>query len=118
MAGTAEPDSFSIQDEITIGNVRDAFRKRQQVPCTSCRACMPCPAGLDVPRFFEIYNDAAMYGDLETARSLCTQEEIHFGDCDECRTCEASCAKRLPIGEWLAKGREFLGLNCSTTLEG
>jgi predicted aldo/keto reductase-like oxidoreductase len=71
---------------------------------------MPCPEGIDVPRFFEIYNDAAMYEDVETARSLCIRERIYPEDCTECRHCEARCTKRLPMVDWLARGRSFLGL--------
>lgn len=109
VADAAGPNSLSIPDEVTIGNVRDAFRKRQQVPCPSCRPCMPCPAGVDVPRFFEIYNDAAMYQDVETARALCAEERIEMEDCNQCGLCESRCAKRLPIIDWIQKGRDFLG---------
>ena len=108
VADTAEPGSLSIPDEVTISNVRDVFRKRQQVPCPSCRPCMPCPAGIDVPRFFEIYNDAAMYEDVDTARSLCADERIYPEDCTECGICESRCAKRLPIVDWLTCVRDFL----------
>lgn len=110
VADTAEADGLSIAEEVTISNARDAFRKRQQVPCPSCRPCMPCPVGIDVPRFFEIYNDAAMYADVETARSLCMLEQIHPGDCTECGICEGRCTKRLPIVDWLERGRSFLGV--------
>ncbi len=110
VADEAEADGLAVSDEIIISDVRDAFRKRQQVPCPSCRPCMPCPAGIDVPRFFEIYNDAAMYSDVETAGVLCAQEQIHPEDCDDCGICESRCTKRLPIAEWLARGRDFLGM--------
>ena len=109
-AETAQADSLTVAEEVTIGDVRDAFRKRQQVPCPSCRPCMPCPAGIDVPRFFEICNDAAMYEDVEMARSLSAQERIHPEDCTECRLCEARCTKRLPVVDWLAKARSSIGL--------
>jgi len=108
VADAAEADGLTIADEVTISNVRDAFRRRQQVPCPSCRPCMPCPAGIDVPRFFEIYNDAAMYDDVEMARSLCIQERISLEDCTECGECESRCAKRLPIVDWLKRGSGFL----------
>lgn len=108
VADAAEADGLTIADEITISNVRDAFRRRQQVPCPSCRPCMPCPSGIDVPRFFEIYNDAAMYDDVETATSLCAQERIRPEDCTECGICESRCAKRLPIVDWLRRGSDFL----------
>jgi len=31
---------------------------------------MPCPEGIDVPRIFELYNDAFIYEDVETARAI------------------------------------------------
>jgi predicted aldo/keto reductase-like oxidoreductase len=111
VAEEARADGLSVSDEVTISDVRDAYRARQPVPCASCRPCMPCPAGIDVPRFFEIYNDAAMYDDLETARLLCAYERINPGDCTGCYECELRCAKRLSIVDWLASGREFLGLS-------
>lgn len=111
VADAAEADGLSIAEEVAISNVRDAFRKKRPVPCPSCRPCMPCPVGIDVPRFFEIYNDAVMYDDVETARALCSLEQIHPGDCTECRVCEGRCAKRLPIVDWLESGRSFLGVD-------
>jgi uncharacterized protein len=111
VADVAEADSLSIAEEVTISNARDAFRKRQLVPCPSCRPCMPCPVGIDVPRLFEIYNDAAMYDDIETARSLCAIEQIHPGDCTGCGICEGRCAKRLPIVDRLERARSFLGVD-------
>jgi len=110
VAGEAVADSLSIAEEVAVSNVRDAFRKKRPVPCPSCRPCMPCPVGIDVPRFFEIYNDAVMYDDTETAMELCRDERIEPGDCTECRVCEGRCAKRLPMVDWLETGRSYLGL--------
>ncbi len=110
IAGTAEPDGLSIAEQVAISNAADALRKRQRVPCPSCRPCMPCPEGIDVPRFFEIYNDALMYDDVETARVLCDQEQIHPGDCTECGICERRCTKRLHMIEWLKEGSDYLGV--------
>ena len=109
--GTAEnaaADSMSVQEELLISRVRDAFRSRRQVPCPSCRLCMPCPVGIDVPRFFEILNDAVIYEDSETARTACRNEQLHPEDCTECRLCERRCAKRIPIVDWLNRSKEFL----------
>lgn len=110
VADAAEAEGLSISDEVTISKVADAFRTRQRVPCPSCRPCMPCPEGIDVPRFFEIYNDALMYDDIETARAFCALEQIHPGDCTECGICERRCTKRLPVIEWLKEGRGYLGI--------
>jgi predicted aldo/keto reductase-like oxidoreductase len=69
---------------------------------------MPCPSGIDVPRVFEIYNDAFMYQDFTAARAI-YQEEGHNADmCTECGICAGRCAKRLDIPELLMKVRELI----------
>jgi predicted aldo/keto reductase-like oxidoreductase len=108
-ADEAEADSLTVGEEVLISEVREGYRTLRRVPCPSCRPCMPCPQGIDVPRFFEVYNDAAMYGDIETARSICRHEQLDPGACTECGLCESRCAKRLPIIDWLTRAREFLG---------
>jgi len=110
VAETAEAGGLSISEEVTISKAADAYRKRQRVPCPSCRPCMPCPEGIDVPRFYEIYNDALLYDDSDTARTLCAREQIHPADCTECGVCERRCTKRLHMIEWLKEGREYLGV--------
>jgi uncharacterized protein len=106
VADNAEADSLTVQEEVLISRVRDAYRRARRVPCPSCRPCMPCPAGIDVPRFFEVYNDAIMYGDIETARAICRDERLHPEECIECKLCESRCAKRLPIVDWLKSARD------------
>lgn len=69
---------------------------------------MPCPEGIDVPRVFEIYNDAFVYDDAETARSIYRSELHQVGRCTQCRYCEDRCVKKLPIIEWLDEARRLL----------
>jgi predicted aldo/keto reductase-like oxidoreductase len=69
---------------------------------------MPCPEGIDVPRVFEIYNDAFVYDDAETARSIYRSELHQVERCTQCRYCEDRCVKKLPILEWLDEARRLL----------
>ncbi len=110
IAEDGEPESLTVQEEVLISRVREEYHKHRVVPCPSCRPCMPCPEGIDVPRFFQVYNDAIMYDDLDTARSICRDEQLHPEACIECGVCEGRCAKRLPIIDWLRKARVFLGI--------
>jgi predicted aldo/keto reductase-like oxidoreductase len=68
---------------------------------------MPCPEAIDVPRIFELYNDAFMYGDLEAARRIYRIEHHRADLCTECGFCEKNCAKRLSVLEWLTKARRL-----------
>jgi len=108
LTDSAEPDSLTVPELVLISKVREALRKLGPIPCPSCRACMPCPQGIDVPRIFELYNDAFIYDDVEMARSLYFGERHDVDSCTECRACENVCAKRLPMLDWLKKAHRLL----------
>jgi predicted aldo/keto reductase-like oxidoreductase len=107
LADDVEPDSLTVPEQVLVNQVRDAYRKLRPIPCTTCRACMPCPRGIDVPRLFELYNDAIMYGDIETGRSIYNRERHHIDSCNECGSCVNTCARQIAILDWLKKVREL-----------
>ena len=111
LADSAFADSFTVPEELVISRVRDAYRALKPVPCTACRGCMPCPQDIDVPRIFEIYNDAFMYGDAATARSIYRLERHRLDSCNECGACSNACGKKIPILDWLKKARDLLEEN-------
>ncbi|HUT86683.1 MAG TPA: aldo/keto reductase [Candidatus Heimdallarchaeota archaeon] len=104
--GTLSKDELAL-----IDRVRDAYRKLTPIPCTSCRYCMPCPNGVNIPRILEIYNDATMYNDNRAARIAYqwVEEQQRADLCIECRQCEDLCPQDLPIAEWLKKAHALLG---------
>ncbi len=108
LADEAEADSFSVPEELVISKVREAYRALKPLPCTACRGCMPCPQGIDAPRIFEIYNDAVMYDDKETARLIYRRENHDIDSCDGCGKCSDSCGFSYPIAEWLKQARGTL----------
>ena len=108
LADCAQPDSLTVRELVLINQVRDAYRALKGVPCTSCRACMPCPMGIDVPRIFELYNDALMYNDIKTARSIYCAEQHDINRCTECNVCANACAKRIDILRYLKTARRLL----------
>jgi predicted aldo/keto reductase-like oxidoreductase len=108
LADSAEPDSLTVQELVLISKVADAYRKLKHIPCPSCRACMPCPQGIDVPRVFELYNDAIVYNDIKTAQSLYCGEQHGADRCTECSVCENACAKRLAMVTWLKTAHKLL----------
>ncbi len=108
LADSAEQDSLTIQEEVLISRVRDAYRKLQPVPCATCYGCMPCPQGIDVPRIFELYNDAVMYDDIETVRSIYHTERHRIDNCNGCSACVDACGREIAILDWLKKISEIL----------
>jgi predicted aldo/keto reductase-like oxidoreductase len=64
---------------------------------------MPCPRDIDVPRVFELYNDAVIYDNPEIPRSLYREEGHRIEECNACGVCEKACGRHIPISEWLQK---------------
>ncbi len=107
-AGRAEPDSLSVQEIVLIGHVREAYNRLKPVRCTACRACMPCPVEIDVPRIFEIYNDAIIYNDMGRARDIYRMERHDLDMCTGCEICQNACAKGLDLMDYLREARQAL----------
>ncbi|MDY6825635.1 MAG: aldo/keto reductase [Bacillota bacterium] len=107
-ANFVKPGSLSIKELIAYGKINDYYQAKKIVPCPSCRACMPCPEGIDVPRIFEIYNDAEIYSNYQTAREIYAEENHKIERCTECGSCEKSCAKRLNIIDYLKEAQKAL----------
>ena len=107
-ATASKPDILSVRELIVYEKIKDIFQGKKVVPCPSCRPCMPCPKGIDVPRIFEIYNDAAIYNDYRTARTIYKEEKHRIDLCNKCGKCEKSCAKQLKITEYLEEAQKAL----------
>ncbi len=111
LADSVTPDSLTVPEELLVNKARDAYLALKPIPCTACRGCMPCPQGIDVPRIFELYNDAVIYSDNEIPRSLYRDEGHCLRDCNECGSCVKACGRRIPITEWLEKAHRLLDEN-------
>ncbi|MFC1857444.1 aldo/keto reductase [Thermodesulfobacteriota bacterium] len=114
-AERSAPVSLTEEELALIDRVREAYRNLAPIPCTNCMYCMPCPNGVNIPRIFEIYNDAIVHGDLPTARLFYRgpfvglKEEQRADRCIECKECEEVCPQEIPVTEWLPKAHDLLG---------
>jgi len=97
-----------------IDQVREAYHNLRPVPCTNCGYCMPCPNGVEIPRIFQMYNEAMMYDDPRIARFRYQgqhgglNEEQRADQCIECMKCVEVCPQAIPIPEWLQKAHALL----------
>jgi predicted aldo/keto reductase-like oxidoreductase len=104
--------SFASEDSAAVDMARTRYRERTIIPCTRCGYCMPCPNGVDIPRNFEIYNEASMHEDFPSARFVYktfTPEPERASGCVACRVCEELCPQKIEISEWMPKVAEALG---------
>lgn len=103
-AGQALPNTLSMEERKLIEKVAALYHSRMKVNCTSCRYCMPCPSGVNIPGCFAMLNNAYMMDDVPTFRTNYNIQIRHAhraSSCKECGRCEESCPQGIPIREIL-----------------
>jgi hypothetical protein len=100
--------SLTVQEEVTINQVREAYFKLKPVPCTGCRSCMPCHQNLDVPRILELWSEVVMFGDPAIPRAVYREEQHRIENCDACGKCTERCGMKIMIPEQLQEARRTL----------
>ncbi len=87
-----------------IDQAAEVYRQRIRVPCTGCRYCMPCPAGVNIPGVFRAYNNSSIYYDgkvKDEYRFL--PEESRASVCVACGRCMELCPQHLSIPARMAE---------------
>ena len=115
MANETEPLSEGFLEEIRAHLMK--LRNMADLYCTGCSYCMPCPQGVNIPRIFELYNQARVYDIHKISRETYAQigtvpwEPGKQADaCVECGECEEKCPQRIEIRKQLADAyRVFSG---------
>lgn len=110
IASEVTPNSLTGHDLELVSRAAQAYRDLQRVACTSCSYCMPCPAGVDIPGCFEMFNmtrvkaqgrNAQFEYALRLGGLLGTGGSTYASRCVGCGKCEEHCPQRLPIRELL-----------------
>ena len=101
----------SAADHARMDGILDDFSALGQRFCTTCRYCMDCPHGVDIPGNFSLYNMARVYGFTDWARTQYTHMDAakRADACTQCGECEPKCPNTLPIREQLAAVAGALG---------
>lgn len=84
------------------------------VPCTGCRYCMPCPAGVDIPGCFSILNE---YIQTNNGNLFCWHYDQkpdgqRASACIECGQCVKKCPQNIDIPEELKRVTGEYGTLC------
>lgn len=111
---TYSPLEPCTEEELALlEHVAGIYLNYPLVPCTSCRYCMPCPYGIDIPGVFSFYNKMVNSGnvtssaaDPEYNKSRCAfligydraLPGIRQADhCIGCNQCSGQCPQRIDI---------------------
>ena len=110
LADNARPGILGPEELALIDRAREAYRGLSPIPCTGCKYCMPCSSGVEIPRIFEMYNDAMIYEDPRRARWFYSQlkKEQRADRCTMCGECTDACPQEIDIPGWLEKAHTFL----------
>ena len=114
IASEAEVGCFTDADRALIDKVKRIIKEKEQVGCTGCRYCMPCPQGVDIPGTFYHWNLMYIEGKknpvrFEYARNIGMQKEPAFASqCIGCGKCEQHCPQHISIRAMLKKADKDL----------
>jgi len=118
VASEAMPNSLSASELALVEQVRDTYRSLMRAACTGCRYCMPCPAGVNIPACFEMFNSYHMFDRQQSARfhyigfvgGVISGRAGLASQCVECGRCEELCPQHLPIRDLLKQVAKDLEL--------
>jgi predicted aldo/keto reductase-like oxidoreductase len=118
VANEAYPSSLTDTELRLVESVGKKYHDLLKVSCTGCRYCMPCPAGVNIPLCFEVYNNKYLNGNAEEAKfyyavrlsgALTAGKPEFASQCIQCETCLKHCPQQIQIPTVLESVEEELG---------
>ena len=112
---------FDEQEHNFMLTVADLLKSKGQIPCTACAYCMPCPAGVDIPGNFKIFNSASDAllspntgdkGVIEKRKAFlkayqAQEEGVRADACIGCNACLRKCPQHISIPQHMQRIREL-----------
>lgn len=111
-AGRSRIGALTKAELALVSRVQSTYRKLRGIGCTNCGYCLPCPAGVAIPRNFALYNDTCMFPESQQARFEYRNwmaPQNRASACKECGKCAPKCPQQLPIPELLKQVHAALG---------
>ena len=99
-----------------IENFVTEREKKEEIPCTMCGYCQPCPSNVVIPEIFRLMNCYTAFELEDYARreyqnigSVDDDEQRQADACTECGRCEEQCPQKIKIIGKLKEIHEALG---------
>ena len=89
-----------------VNKVVKELNVRTKNGCTNCKYCMPCPAGVDIPGNFWLWNNYYKYESLSYINykyQMMKKEDTLADKCIKCGKCEKICPQCISIRSDLEK---------------
>ncbi|GFE62855.1 aldo/keto reductase [Geobacter sp. AOG2] len=110
IADSAESGALTGEELSLVDRVSRKYQELMKVGCTGCGYCMPCPAGVDIPGCFDVYNKMHMFGNemeakfiyaLRMSDELLSAKPGYASLCTACGACLDKCPQQIPIPDLL-----------------
>ncbi len=99
--------TFSEEEWKKLGDAMEQLKKFSELYCTGCKYCQPCPAGIEIPKIFNMFTYHNVYGLTDHAKHMFKEYVEKDGKlrdaCINCGYCERKCPQHLKIREELDK---------------
>jgi len=112
IAGEAHAGSLSAKELELVDRAARTYHDLMQVGCTGCGYCMPCPAGVDIPKSFSFFNSMYLSGEREAMRmfymlsvdsGLIHEKSGLASQCVQCGQCMEKCPQHIQIPDMLER---------------
>jgi predicted aldo/keto reductase-like oxidoreductase len=101
-------DTFQPLSEAEMKELMDEAKELGKDFCRQCGYCLPCTAGIDIPKVFLYERYAKRFWLDDLAKEQYALLEMQGDECVECGECEEKCPYELPIMEKMAAAHELL----------
>lgn len=98
------PNSLTDKEKNLIQVVKETYKERIHVGCTTCGYCVPCPAGVDIPLNLNLLNDVYVYQNMQKPSgnySFLKAKNASASFCTDCGECEEKCTQNIEIRKYL-----------------
>ncbi len=108
----AQPGVMNEAETDLIQRIKKVYEGIVKVGCTGCGYCMPCPAKVNIPEIFKVYNDSSLSPWELFGKTFYSLVALHSGggaaNCQSCGRCERKCPQQLKIMDLLREAHSVM----------
>jgi Predicted oxidoreductases of the aldo/keto reductase family len=104
-------EPLTEQETALLYEAAAIYNRSGSIACTGCSYCLPCPAGVNIPRIFSIYNHYKLVKfriPFDNGYSSLDKKE-KASSCIQCGLCAQKCPQHLLIPDYMKEIAEFAG---------
>jgi hypothetical protein len=105
-ANCSVPPTLSQEELRFIDQLARKYKKLGFIGCTSCKYCMPCDEGVNIPEIIAFMNEFFIKQESEEVKTKYHEHirpENQAKRCVRCGKCEQNCPQQLPIRDILGR---------------